>query len=643
MGQYPRLLNLDEATEQSLITYLNDEMVRHDMERQDAIQVLLDQQKDYWAEPSLKQRKFPFLGASNLVIPLNAIAAESVQARVMTTMWASTPVVVVNIRNPEFAAAEHPLENYLDYELRYNMRARDMMNSSCFETVKYGTGIGKSDYLKLVKKAVRYNAAGEREEFPVVIRDGATMDSVAYANFIMPNHAQNPQTAPWCGELMTNTPFGVKNLEESKLFYPGTFERLTSFFRSRSRQGTTGERKFTAAQEDLEKTAAIFPEMIDFRLIYLSFDVDGDDKLEEIVVWYHHDSLSLMGARYNWNDDLRRPYRIVQYIPIEHRWRGLGVSKQNSQFQREVTTIHRQRLDNATIANMRMFKINRMSGYGPKEPIFPGKMWFLDDMTHVDTIQLGEVYTSSFSNEQSAVLYSQQRTGVNEVILGMPQVGTPGTATGDLARIQEGNKKFDFSMDNIRDWFSILTMDGLLNIKQFGPRHPGYFDHAEGGAEVLKILGQSISDIRKGILFEVKAAGQAQNRLLDRNNWQQIGALTNQYYVAMIQLAMQAGRQDLVSLILDKGLVAATEVMKQILESFDVRSINRILVTEVEELLGQAKLLPPGSQPDSLEGADRGTQDINKAQRLATIQRIITGNGDGSELPAEVSERLGGL
>ena len=50
MGQYPKLLNLDEGTKESLITYLRDESVRHDMERQDAIQILLDQQKDYWAE-----------------------------------------------------------------------------------------------------------------------------------------------------------------------------------------------------------------------------------------------------------------------------------------------------------------------------------------------------------------------------------------------------------------------------------------------------------------------------------------------------------------------------------------------------------------------------------------------------------------
>ncbi|KKK84082.1 hypothetical protein LCGC14_2786960, partial [marine sediment metagenome] len=45
MGNYPRLLNLDEGTKNSLITYLNDEIVNHSQERVDPIQILLDQQK----------------------------------------------------------------------------------------------------------------------------------------------------------------------------------------------------------------------------------------------------------------------------------------------------------------------------------------------------------------------------------------------------------------------------------------------------------------------------------------------------------------------------------------------------------------------------------------------------------------------
>lgn len=636
MGAYPKLLNLGSSVEERLRSYLVDELVEHNKEREAPIQILLDQQKDYWAEPSLTVRKFPFQGAANLVIPLNAIAGEAVQARTMTTLWAASPIVSVNIRATQFSAAEHPLENYLDYELRHNMNVRAMLSSSLFETIKYGTGIGNSSYNKEVKKLVKHNEAGEREEIPVVTKDGATLDSTPYANYVMPHYSQDSQTAPWCGEIMSRTLFQIQNLERSKLFYKGTFEKVESFFRNVTEEGTSSERKFETAQQGLEKTKPIMPRLIDFYLLYVTFDVDGDGQNEELVVWFHLDSGTFLAIRYNWNEDLRRPWRIVQYIPVEHRWRGIGVSKQNSQFQREVTTIHRQRLDNATIANMRMFKINRLSGYGPKEPIFPGKMWFLDDMTHIETIQLGEVYTSSFSNEQAAVLYSQQRTGVNDVILGMPDVGTPGTATGDLARIREGNKKFDYSMDNFREWFGILTFDAFLNIKQFGPRHPGYFNVVEGGQEVLKIMQQDIATIRSGLVFEVKIAGQQQNRLLDRNNWQQIGALVNQYYVAMLQLAQQAGRPDLTSAILNRGLLAATETMKQVLESFDVRSINRILLTEVEELIGNSgqNLLPPGSNGNAQAGGNGGDPNVGNAQRMAAIQEALSQIGSGGQGPA---------
>jgi hypothetical protein len=102
----------------------------------------------------------------------------------------------------------------------------------------------------------------------------------------------------------------------------------------------------------------------------------------------------------------------------------------------------------------------------------------------------------------------------------------------------------------------------------------------------------------------------------------------------MIQLASQSGRPDLVQLILGKGLVAATETMKQILESFDVRSINRILVPEVEELLGLANGQPEQAGPLALPNGSGniGPQDIGNAQGLAAIQQLIApANGAGRE------------
>jgi hypothetical protein len=177
----------------------------------------------------------------------------------------------------------------------------------------------------------------------------------------------------------------------------------------------------------------------------------------------------------------------------------------------------------------------------------------------------------------------------------MPQVGTPGTATSDLARLQEGNKKFDFIMKNIKMFMNDVIMDIFSNILQFGPRHTEIFQAIEGGQFLMQLITLPIPMIRDSILFEISAAGQQENRIVDRQNWIQVSQLLQQYYMSILQLA--GANPQLQGLILQKGLTAATEAMRQILESFNVRNIDRILVTELEGVAKNVPALPPGQLP----------------------------------------------
>lgn len=347
---------------------------------------------------------------------------------------------------------------------------------------------------------------------------------------------------------------------------------------------------------------------------------------------FHRESRSVMSVRYNWHSDLRRPYRTGVYFPIEHRWRGIGICKKNEQFQREVTTQHRQRLDNATLANMRMIKVSKLSGYGPREPIFPGKMWFVDDMTHVDTFQLGEIYPSSYQNEQATAIYSQQRTGVNETNLGMPQVGTPGTATSDLARIQEGNKKFDFVYANHKDFANEIIMDTAENIQQFGPRRISYYSEVEGGDLVKAFFDMPVGFVRDGLLISLKAAGQQQNKLIDRQNWQQISVMLQQYYQGLVDLAMPLGDKQLIQTIFYKGMGAATEAMRQIFESFDIRNIDRMIVRELEDKI-HAGLAAAGGA--AIAGGSSGLEGANQTPRLDIFNSLTGGNGGNGTGPTQ--------
>lgn len=640
MASYPKLLKLSQETEDSLRAYLDEELLRCFMEKNSWISDLETWQKDYWAKPSQERRTFPFSGASNIVVPLTPIAVEATHARMETELALIDPFVAITMRvggpnNPlaDLVDYDRDIEEYIDWELGENIKMLHNLESSRLELIKFGTGISKQGYEKIVKKAVKY-VGDERIEFDVIQKDGACVDSVPVARFVMPFVSQDPQSAPWCGEEHSMTPFEVKLREYSGMFYEGTYEKMLPYITSvnnASGQEAASGQQFTFTQEQLENKQPVLPRRLDWFELWLGYDVDGDGVEEEIVVYYHRMSRVLMGARYNWNEDLRRPYRHGVYIPVEHRFYGLGICKQNEQFQREVTTIHRQRLDNATLANMRMFKVSKLSGYGPKEPIFPGKMWFLDDMDMIDTIQMGEIYPSAYNNEQSALIFSQQRTGVNENTLGMPQQGTPGTATSDLARIQEGKKKFDYVMMNTKRWHTDVIRDTLLNIKQFGSRNTSYFQLAENGDKIQKLMDLPIGLFKDGIIFEIVTATSQKNSLVDRQTWQQVAQMLQMYFQGMVEFAMAAKNPELYQLVVTKGMTAITEAMSQILDTFNIRNKDRILITEVLGMMQNARTTTnagPWSLPNG--NGNSGTPSTSAPPRMDLIQAALKSIGTGS-------------
>lgn len=601
---YPREIYLDDDTEARLASYIEEELSRHLSERGDFVNDLERWQRDYNAAPSTETATFPFQGASTIIIPLAAISIEAIHSRTMTTLFAINQFTVVKAQHKDWSDTTQPLQKFLDHELLNNVKIYGPLNNTILEITKFGSGVIKTGYEKITKTAVRKvkEDSEEEEEFTVIVKQGITVESVPVSRFLMPFAFTDPQTASWCGESHEDTPYTMRQNEVSGLFREKSFEKLRAHFSSTaSSSNANSGTEFTKKQQEKDNMIPNWPQSIPWYELWIGFDVDksedspiidgqpssNEERLtnnfdKELCVLFHRESKSFLSIRYNWNDDLRRPYLTGNYFPIEHRWNGIGVCKQSEQFQREITTQHRQRLDNATLANVRMIKISKLSGYGPNEPIFPGKMWFVDNMDDVETFQLGEVYSSSYSNESQSLLYHQQRTGINEVNLGMPQVGTPGTATSDLARIQEGNKKFDFVYRNIKTLVNNTIKQSVIGIKQFGPHSLTYYDKVEDGNLVKLFFKQDVELIRHGLLVEISAAGQQENKLLDRNNWQQIASTLTGYYDSLLALAERTGDQQLMLAITNKGLTAATEAMKQYLESFDIKNIDRITFNRAE-------------------------------------------------------------
>lgn len=593
--EYPRELNLDAETEAALIAYLEYEILNHEAERTTVIEDLKRWQRDYWAKPSTEQRKFPFLGAANIIIPLTAITLEAVHARTMMTLF-GLPQFVTCKMAPPLDDLSNPLENYLDYECLKQVDIYKAMDNFVLETEKFGTGIIKTGWDKRVRTAVR--TAGEQdEEFEVTVKQGPSVDAVTNANFVMPFTNQDPQNSRWVGEYHNRTLEEVNRYEQDGLFKEGTYEKIKTYYTQYNQAGGDSYRQEV---EKLQSESPSYPKFIQWYEMWMSFDTDKSKKLKEIVVHYHRPSRTFMSIRYNWYEDLHRPYRHANYFPLEHRWNGVGIAKQLDQFQKEITIQHRQRLDSGTLANARMLKVKKMSGYGPGEPFFPGKIWMVDDMADIESFQLGDLPTSAFSNENSTLMFAQQRSGINDLNLGMPQAGTPGTATSDLSRVQEGSRKFDYSYRNIKRAADQIVVDVACNIAQFGPSNSRYFDLQPHGDDLKKFFAQPVTDIRQQLIASITTAGANGNKLIDRQNWTQISQMLQGYYSQIIQLGMQTKNEQLLQVAIPQALQGASEAMRQVLESFDIRNIDKILITMPSANSPQAQNIAATSAQNSM-------------------------------------------
>ena len=590
VGNWPRMIKLEPETEDRLRMWLDDEIEGFNTERGPLLDDWKNWQTLYWAAPAGAVKNFPFQRAANVVLPLAAIAVESIHARMMNTLFSVEPFYSIRPRSKEWITAAKPFESYLQSEIESHesLKMYEFCNDSLLELEKLGTCVGKSGYEKLTKKSLK-RVGGEDQVIYATIHNGATLDRVPLANFMLRFAELDPQDAPWCGEKHEFGWGKLKKLAQDGRIRAEQLERIKAHWVEKNQSSEIGDgaSQMQAKVAELTNTEPIWTEMFEVHELWATFDVDGDGEDEEIVIDYHKDSGTFLSIRYNWYDDLHRPYRICNYHNVEGIWPGLGICKQVEQFQAEATTIHNQRLDNATLANMSQLILRKNMGYGPGEPIFPGKMWFVDDpQKDVREFKLSEVYNSSFNNEESTVRWFEKATGVNEAVLGIPQEGTPGTATSDLTRLAEGNKRFDLVLKNIRRFLSRIGSDIVTNYQLYGNQDAHWLVLGEDGIHVEKILQMPAELIRKGAIIDLTVTDSITNREQEQRTWMQLFQILSNYYGTVTEkaalLAQILGDEgaELLMQVLQKSLVASDEALKRLLETFAVTDSDRFSLVE---------------------------------------------------------------
>ena len=619
---YTPLLFLSEDAKESLRRYVRDEVMNHDMERVDWVADIQKYERLYWATPNPAQTS-PLQGGSNIIIPVIAIAVEMMVARTIGKMFALEQFSSFTM-NDEWSQIESSVEAVVDHELLKSANIKEAITLCAVDFFLLGTCVFKSGYLSIKRRATRYNQDNEEEEVEVVVRKGVDINPVQPQNFLLPFYAADVASSPWCGEDISSSEHEIKQLVANGFFYDDVYEKLENHFAILADNHLSPSDAARGEQERRENRQPLWPRRVTWKHLCVSFNT-GKDYDEELYVYYHVDSDTILGIRYNDRHDLSRPYFVATHFPVPGRWAGIGQAKMGEQFQYEITTQHRQRLDAISLAILRMFKAKKGRGIKPDEPIFMGKIWMVEDMQDLEIFQTGEVYPSSFQGESNTLMFWNQRSNVNEANLGMPQVGTPGTAASDLSRVQESNTRADFSYNRFKETIRKVVLDAICIMGKYGLQHEGVYNSVSNPDEVRRFLSQSPMMLKQEIGFKFDLAGQSQNRQIDRATWTQLSGILTQTYKNALELAQQSQNPELVARLTKKALAASAEVMRQILEAFDRRNISKIAITP-EDLNGSPE---QNSIGQGIGAINQGTAGILSTPQVPTgnpITSIVGGS-----------------
>jgi len=563
-----RQLDVDSEVLSALTSYVADELVNHHAERGKLEDRWIRENEDFWAEPLTQNSvELPVIGFANIIIPLTAIAVEAIHSRDMGQLFGLKELITVDVQEQD-QPAKAGLEKFFNNELLNNLEFRKKVEAPLLQMTKNGTAVMMSGYRE-VKTHVVQSYDGSEIKVPVYRQKGAFIEGIDIKDFFMPFYAQEISDSPWVGHRFTISEYTLKQMVAAGQLAPDAYENLNGYY-----IGVTIDDKVLSEVQQLTDTTPIYPSEIELVRVLLDFDVDGNGEESSIEVIFHENSRQILSLTYA----EERDYEKGVYFPMEYRWYGYGIAKQNNQFQEEVTAQHRQRLDNATIANMAMFKVKKSASWiKDDEPIFPGKKWFVEDMEDIQPIFIGDVKASAYNNENQVVIYSQQRTGVNELTLGMPNIGTPGTASDSLARVQESNRKSDYTYNNKKDFLNRAVYRASMNIFKYGPTQRDVYKLLPNPIETELFFRKSIDDLSNKLVFNIQLAGAKNNKVLDRNTYTQLAGMQTQYWTQIMALAQQAGDPNMVQEVAKAAMRAADLINLEILRAFDVPNPEKLI------------------------------------------------------------------
>jgi hypothetical protein len=645
-----------------------------------------DWMEQYRALAKQPTRSFPFEGASNVMLPVTAMAIDQLYVKEMQTVFAPANIWTTQARNENWVEAAKPMQDALEWLDTNILRMWRVCKRLKLEKYKLGTGIYKTGWLYEKRPIWTTNPEGQ------VIRAQKSrgrpfVDHVRLPDFLMPpySYAIQPDEqggAPWVAERLRIDADRFRSLANaSQPMTPGisvaAINQVLKFLEATDTEHDTkvqdldfvkrGGKDTTDEAFDTDKSNTgsgsirrAMPRDIELWEIHARFPTGGkggaddpsrntqgeDDSQDDIIVWYHRPTRQFVRAWYQPYYHGQRPYEVERLFPGDGFY-GIGIAEQMEMFQRTQSDLLNFTMDNVLLANSRMIAAKQGANIAPGEPIYPGKIW----ITEGEPSKEFQVFAMADIYQSLPMLYSQfdqlgkGRSGIGDLQMGnLQSLPSRTPATTALSMLQEGNRRPDFAIKDSRyDGLSIVGLR-LIQLLQQYIGSPQNLD----GKPLLRLMVQSLGmpeglhvaqklttpleSAELGLGVSITATSGSANKEVERQNrvaLLQLAAQITPQFIQLASVAMQA-QGSLVGQIALESMVGLRNLYQGTLEQYDVRNIEDVapdIQKNVDEFVA-APAQGNGGQP--ADGALAGSGGlVSPTGGTPDVQNVLQALGIG--------------
>ena len=555
----------------------------------------------YLGDPITARKTFPWDGAANLVIPLVGITVDSIVARIINTIFAVQPFWSAQALIKDLEPVVHPLQDFMEWSRVNELDMYAEVRSWIVEVVKHGWAYLKIYWETFTQRTFVISRGAARPTDKIVRRP--QVQHVLLADIICQAGVEDELAqAEWMAHRIRLTDGQLRWRKHDKVY-----DEVDKILAHKAEMTPMEEK---VLQNELEEKAPRPRDKLNTLYeIYADLPLGGSDLPMPVMITYHHETKTIARCVYNPDITGERPFKKGKFIDREGRRDGIGISRQLALLQAEISTLHNQQVDNATLANTRFF-VGRRGVVRNGTRIWPGRFLTVPDPARdIVALQMADVYPSMRQLETSCLAYAERRSGVADYQLGRESnvLGNRATATGTLALIQEGNRRFDLNVRDVRECLGQVGKKLLLLNAQFRPSGMAYFVKGQDGELVENVFNLPEEFVADGIGMELTASTATINREIEKQGLLAMMGTLTQYYQQLLQIsgvAMNPQTPPPVQQMALQMADGARYLMAMIVQTYEIRAVDTLLPPSLADQMESDTNAnpPPGGGPPGVGG-----------------------------------------